>query len=258
VTVLDGLVLISGSFGMGVLGGLLGVGGGAFLVPFLVFAAGLSAKAAVAVSLCCVIGTSASASAVGGRYGLARLELSLAIEPPLVIGAVAASAVLGHVGDKVVLVGFAALMSLIVVLMVIRRRRVSATAADSGGELSPGRMVAMATAALFSGAASGFFGVGGGVLVVPALVMIGRLPLKAATATSSLCLMTSAACGGMVHWSSGILQPDVVAASMVGVLPGGFLGARLQRGLNDLLLERIFVALAAIIIVWSLIQGLRA
>jgi uncharacterized membrane protein YfcA len=61
----------------------------------------------------------------------------------------------------------------------------------------------------------------------------------------------------MVHWSSGIVQPDVVAASMVGVLPGGFLGARLQRGLNDQLLERIFVALAAIIIVWSLIQGLR-
>lgn len=254
-------MLISGSFGMGVLGGLLGVGGGAFLVPFLVFAAGLSPKAAVAVSLCCVIGTSASASAVGGRYGLARLELSLAIEPPLVVGAVAASAVLGRVGDKIVLVGFAALMSLIVVLMVIRRRRVSATATAPYDvapfeEMSPGRMMAMAAAAFFSGAASGFFGVGGGVLVVPALVMIGRLPLKQATATSSLCLMTSAACGGMVHWSSGILQPDVVAASMVGVLPGGFLGARLQRGLNDELLERIFVALAAMIIVWSLIQGL--
>jgi uncharacterized membrane protein YfcA len=256
VTLFEGLVLISGSFGMGVLGGLLGVGGGAFLVPFLVFAAGLSAKAAVAVSLCCVIGTSASASAAAGRYGLARLDLSLAIEPPLVVGAVVASAVLGRVGDKIVLVGFAALMSLIIVLMVIRRRRESATATAPSEVLSPGRMVAMATAAFFSGAASGFFGVGGGVLVVPALVMIGRLPLKQATATSSLCLMTSAACGGMVHWSSGILQPDVVAASMVGVLPGGFLGARLQRGLNDQLLERIFVALAALIIIWSLIQGL--
>lgn len=254
MTVVDVLVLVSGSFGMGVLGGLLGVGGGVFLVPFLVFAAGLSAKAAVAVSLCCVIGTSAAASAVGGRNGLARLDISLAIEPALVVGAVLASAVVGRVSDGAVMVGFAGLMAFIVVLMVVRRRRQPAH--EAPGPLSSGRMVALSVAAFWSGAASGFFGVGGGVLVVPALVMIGRLPLKSAAATSSLCLMTSAACGGMVHWSSGILQPDVVAAALVGVLPGGFLGARLQRRVNDSVLEKVFVALAAAVIALSLYQGL--
>ncbi|HEY1099954.1 MAG TPA: TSUP family transporter, partial [Myxococcota bacterium] len=69
VDVVASLMILVGSLVVGVLGGLLGVGGGVFLVPFLIFVASLSAKAAVAASLCCVIGTSASASLISGKSG---------------------------------------------------------------------------------------------------------------------------------------------------------------------------------------------
>lgn len=246
-------MIVAGSLVVGVLGGILGVGGGVFLVPFLIFVADLSPKEAVAASLCCVIGTSASASVISGKSGLARLPLALRLEPALVLGAVVASALAVRVADGAVLVGFGALLIFIVGLVVVRSR----AHVDVDQPLSALRRVLLATAGFFSGAASGLFGVGGGVLVVPALTLIGRLPLKAAAATSSLCLMSSAACGALVHWSHGLLRIDIVAASMLGVLPGGLLGARLQRRLDERVLQVAFVILAAIVAGLSIWRGVH-
>ena len=231
VTTVELMMIVAGSLVVGVLGGVLGVGGGVFLVPFLIFVADLGPKEAVAASLCCVIGTSASASVISGRSGLARLDIALRLEPALVLGAVIASVLAVRVADGAVLVGFGVLLIVIVGLVV---------------------------AGFCSGAASGLFGVGGGVLVVPALTLIGRMPLKSAAATSSLCLMSSAACGALVHWSHGLLRIDIVAASMIGVLPGGLLGARLQRRLDERVLQVAFFVLAAIVAGLSIWRGVHA
>lgn len=251
---LTAVLLTSGSLVMGLLGGILGVGGGVFLVPFLVFAADLPAKEAVAVSLCCVIGTSAAASRAAAATGAARLDLALALEPPLVVGAVVASSLAARVQDGVVLIGFAALMAGIMGLMFLRRR--TAVVGDDP-PLSTTRKAGLGVAAFASGAASGLFGVGGGVLVVPGLTLIGRLPLKTAATTSSLALMTSAACGGMVYLANGLLPPAIVAVSLAGVLPGGFLGSRLQRRLPERVLLGMFLVLGAVVIALSLWRGLR-
>jgi uncharacterized membrane protein YfcA len=249
------ILLAAGSFVMGLLGGVLGVGGGVFLVPFLVFAADLPAKEAVAVSLCCVIGTSAAASRAAASSGTARLDLALTLEPALVLGAVAASSLAARVADGAVLIGFALLMAVIMGLMLVRR---GAPVDGEGPALTPARRVGLTVAAGASGAASGLFGVGGGVLVVPALTLIGRLPLKTAATTSSLALMTSAACGGMVYFANGLLQPGIVAVALLGVLPGGFLGSRLQRRLPESVMLGLFMALAVVVIGLSLWRGLRA
>jgi hypothetical protein len=242
-----------GSLGMGVLGGLLGVGGGVFLVPWLVMAAGVDPHAAVGVSLLCVIGTSAASSFVAGRSGTARLDVALRLEPFLVVGAVLASLLGGRIGDRPLLLGFAGLIVLIAVLVVVRTRLPGPPHAP-GEPMARGRLVA--TLAFFSGAASGLFGVGGGVLVVPALVLAGRMPLKEAATTSSLCLMTSAAAAGAVHAANGALPLDVVGLALVGVLPGGVVGARLQPRVPDRVLEVAFVILAFVVAAMTIHKAL--
>ena len=254
MSVVELILVIAGSVGVGVLGGILGVGGGVFLVPFLIFVADLGPKEAVAVSLCCVIGTSASASVVSGKSGIARLDVALRLEPALVLGAVIASALAVKVNDGAVLVGFGVLLVLIAVLVIVRSR----AHVDVDQPLSPLRRVVLVIAGFFSGAASGLFGVGGGVLVVPSLTLIGRMPLKAAASTSSLCLMSSAACGALVHWSHGLLRMDIVAAVMLGVLPGGLIGARWQRRLDERVLHASFFTLAVIVAGLSITRGLSA
>ena len=252
---LPGFLLVAGgSAFMGVLGGLLGVGGGVFLVPFLIFAADLPPKEAVAVSLCCVIGTSASASFVTARANLPRLDVSLRVEPALIIGAVLASAVGGKLSDDIVVVGFGLLM-LVIIGLVQLRRRVRSLSADDDAPLSTRRRIGLVMAAFLSGAASGIFGVGGGVLVVPALALVARLPLRTAAATSSLCLMISASSAAYVHWGHGNLRPEIVAAAIVGVLPGGMIGARLQRRASERHMEIAFTVLALVVAGLSIARG---
>ncbi|MDP2339537.1 MAG: sulfite exporter TauE/SafE family protein [Deltaproteobacteria bacterium] len=252
------LIVVVGSFAVGVLGGLLGVGGGVFLVPFLVMFDVATPKMAVAISLCCVICTSAAAALVSGRNlanqpGTARLSTALRLEPALVTGAVVASLFGVRVGDGALLIGFGLLILFIALLIRVRSR----FAAPDDAPWSSRRMAFVVALAFLSGAASGLFGVGGGVLVVPTLVLVGRWPLKAAAATSSLCLMTSAAAGAAVHHAYAPLPVDVVAAVIVGVLPGGFAGARLQRVASDTVLEAVFIALAVVVAGLSIWRGLQ-
>ena len=247
------LIVVVGSFAVGVLGGLLGVGGGVFLVPFLVLFDIATPKMAVAISLCCVICTSAAAALVSGRNGLARMSTALKLEPALVAGAVIASLLAVRVGDDTLLVGFGLLILFIAVLIGVRRR----FAAPTDAPWSKARHGVVLALAFASGGASGLFGVGGGVLVVPTLVLVGRWPLKAAAATSSLCLMTSAAAGAAVHHAHAPLPVDVIAAVIVGVLPGGVLGARLQRVTREAVLEGVFIVLAVVVAGLSVWRGLQ-
>ncbi len=245
-------VVSLGSFAMGILGGLLGVGGGVFLVPWLVMVAGLDARAAVGVSLCSVIATSAASSFVAGRRGEARLDVALRLEPYLIAGAVLASVVGVRVAEGPLLLGFAAFVVVVAGLVFLRGRR-------AGSERAPGLPVVrpgiVAGLAFVSGAASGLFGVGGGVLVVPALVLVGRMPLKEAATTSSLCLMSSAAAGAAVHLAQGTLPASSVALAVVGVLPGGIVGARLQRRVSARVLETTFVVLALLVAALTAMRG---
>ncbi|MBM4281437.1 MAG: sulfite exporter TauE/SafE family protein [Deltaproteobacteria bacterium] len=246
-------VIVSvGSLAMGVLGGLLGVGGGVFLVPWLVMAAGVGAREAVGVSLLCVIATSAASSYVAGRRGDARLDVSLRLEPFLVVGALVASAMGVRVAEGPLLVGFAVFILIVAALVWVRGR-------FAGVERPPGLPVERhgivnALAAL-SGAASGLFGVGGGVLLIPGLVLLGRMPVKEAATTSSLCLMSSAAAGAVVHLTQGGLPVDVVAIAVVGVLPGGLWGARLQQRVSARTLETTFMVLALAVAVLTALKG---
>lgn len=248
----EAVIVVVGTFVTGVLGGLLGVGGGVFLVPFLVFFDVASAKAAVGISLACVICTSAVSSWVTGKTGDARLGTALRLEPALVAGAVAASALGARIDDGVLLVGFG--VFILGIAGLLRARKHFAAADDA--PWSRGRLAIIVTLAFFSGAASGLFGVGGGVLVVPALVLVGRIPLRAAAATSSLCLMTSAAAAAAVHHAHTALPTDVIALAIIGVLPGGFLGARLQRRTSEGKLEALFAVLAVVVAGLSFWRGL--
>lgn len=252
------VVTALGSLAVGVVGGAFGVGGGIFLVPLLVWT-GLRPVEAVGVSLFCVIGTSAGASSVALKNGEANLGLSLLLEPFLLIGAVGAGLVAPHVGDAELLYAFAALLLLVAVTTALRGRGAAAVpptgepgmfdGASSGVAYRPQRRGALPPAMLAAGVASGLFGIGGGALVVPLLSQVARLPMRAATATSTVSLMVTAGAAGAVHLAHGTVPLDVVAWALLGVIPGGLVGARLQSRLSDRALRAVFALLALLVAV---------
>lgn len=262
------LLILLGSFVVGILGALLGVGGGTFLVPFLVLLVQLEPVAAVGVSLFCVIGTSVGAASSALKRGQANIGLALSIEPIMLVASVGASLLAQRMGGALLLALFA-LMMLGVSGLFFRLWRTGhhrppvapsePARLDDGAVLEPGatepvryrpqRRLLLSTLIGLTGAASGLFGIGGGVVNVPLLSLVGRVPLRAATATSVLTLTITGASAGAVHLAYGSVPGALVGIALVGVVPGGMIGARLQRLLPERTLRLLFACLALVVAV---------
>ncbi len=265
----DVLLTLFGSFAVGVIGAALGVGGGTFLVPFLVLFAELRPVEAVGISLFCVIGTSVGGASAAIKSGQANLGLALVLEPILLLTSVGASLLAQRMEDALLLGLFALMLTAIAGLFFYvwqRNLGVDAVAPSGAARLvdgvvqepgvggvsyRPQRLPVLGGLVGLTGLASGLFGIGGGVLNVPFLTLVSRVPLRAAASTSVLTMSVTGAAAGAVHLAHGSVPGALVAASLLGVVPGGLLGARVQRRLPERKLRFAFATLALIVAVMT-------
>jgi uncharacterized membrane protein YfcA len=106
---------------------------------------------------------------------------------------------------------------------------------------------------LAAGVLAGLFGIGGGVVIVPALVYFARMPLQSAIGTSlGALLLPVGALGAWTYYRHGHLDPRTALWVALGLFLGAFLGARLAESVSDLTLRRLFaVFLSAVAVkVW--------
>jgi uncharacterized membrane protein YfcA len=95
----------------------------------------------------------------------------------------------------------------------------------------------------FAGMLSGMLGVGGGVIQVPAMNLLMRVPVKAAAGTSAFMVGITAIATAFVYYSQGKIDPTVVVPAMVGVFAGSQLGSRLTRRVQAQRMVSLFVAI---------------
>ncbi|MEP6590040.1 MAG: sulfite exporter TauE/SafE family protein [Gemmatimonadota bacterium] len=103
---------------------------------------------------------------------------------------------------------------------------------------------------LGAGVLSGLFGIGGGVVIVAALVSMGRMPVHTATGTSLAALLLPVGLfGAREYWKAG--HVDIRAAMLIagGIAIGVFFGARYAQGLTGATLQRAFAVFLAIMAV---------
>ena len=212
----------------GALGALLGVGGGVILVPGLVLVAGLPFTAAVGTSLVCIVGTSSSAAAEYLRQG--RVDLGWAVEFQwyTVLGAVLAALVASAVPSRPLEIAFAVLLTVTAIRMWPRR----------GGETPPPpagtlRAGAARVSGVGAGAVAGFLGIGGGLVNVPILHLLLGVPFDRAVATSVYVIGMTATAGGSVYLMRGDVDVATAGATLVGVVLGAGLAARVGHRLDQ-------------------------
>jgi hypothetical protein len=92
----------------------------------------------------------------------------------------------------------------------------------------------------FGGVASGLFGIGGGLIVVPILASIVGLPMHIAVATSMLTMIFTSISGASTHIMLGHVLLEYAAPLLVGIVIGAQLGARTAKQLRPVSLERVF------------------
>ncbi len=250
--------LLAAGAATGMIGSILGIGGGIFLVPALVLWFDVPIAHAAGAGLVAVIATSSAASASNIKKGTANMPLGLVLETSTVLGAITGGLLAAHSPDRAVIGVFGALLAAITVLLWRDPVEDCAKAAPARGALGGEyydaserrtvrygvrRMPAALSAGFLAGNLSGLLGVGGGVLKVPVLHLWCGVPMKAAAATSNFMIGVTAAAGAIVYFGHGRLDATLSATVALGVLAGSTLGAKTAGRLRDPWVRRAFAVL---------------
>ena len=231
--------------------GLIGGGGSILTVPILVYVLGYPMKSAVPMSLGVVGITSAVGALRHVRTGAVRLPAALAFAPGAMIGALAGTRLAGALSGRAQLVIFAVVMAGAAAAMF---RPVQAAPREAAASGMLRAAVRAAPAGLGVGVLTGLVGVGGGFLIVPALVLLLGLPMHQAIGTSLVVIALNSAVGVAgyagrvaVNWGAMAL---FTALAVAGVLVGAGLAprvpaGRLRRGFA------IFLVVMAAFILWQ-------
>ncbi|WP_288799295.1 sulfite exporter TauE/SafE family protein [uncultured Arsenicicoccus sp.] len=288
LTAIPAALLVGALAGLliGVVMGALGGGGAVLLVPALVLGLGIDAVPATTMCLV-VVGLASLVSAwSSGRRGLVDARMAGAFVLCGVLGSALGTRLSHLVDEELLLAMFGGLLLVIAVLMVRRGR--DAGASDAGVPVHRGQpdvpvdgLAGGAVDGLAGGAAgshrvahrtrwgplvgaatgvsllTGFFGVGGGFAIVPALTLL-RVPMRVAVGTSLLVIAGNCLTSLVWRWPTlARLDWPLTTALTVSMVVGGLIGARVGRHVSPPRLQLAFGILLVLVAAVTLLQTLR-
>ena len=259
--------------------GLTGGGGSIFAVPMLVFGLAVSAREAIGISLAAVGAT----ALIGGLRRLFRGEVEvrtgLLFAVSGMLGAPVGSWLGQWIPETLLLVLFAALMLLVASRMWLKATRTpeqipALLNLDGASTVEPGPtcrrdpegtlrltsrcFAVLVVAGVVTGVLSGLFGVGGGFVIVPSLVLITRMGIHRAVATSLLVIALVSGSGLASYLASGASLPlDLTSLFVVGGIVGMELGIRASRRLGGPGLQKIFASAMVLVAAFIVIKSLN-
>lgn len=254
------LIAIAVIFGVliGLIMGVLGGGGSILTVPILVYVLALTPQEATTASLI-IVGVAAAISTVGhARRGRVRWEGGLAFGAIGVIGSLAGSRLNSIIDAQVLLIGFAAVMFVAAGAMF---RRVSAAddISPSVARTKTAAAVRVVVAALVVGLLTGLFGVGGGFVIVPALLLALRYPMPTAVGTSLFIATINSAVAYAERFRYGIAVPwEIVLPFVLAAVVGATAGTALASRTNSKKLTRAFAILLVVVGSYVLARAVTA
>ncbi len=271
MSILELLVFFASGTVTGIIGAMLGVGGGVFIIPVLVIALGIPVRTAIAASIIAVIATSSAAAGIYLGSRLSNIRLGMTLETATTIGGLAGGLTAVSLSQGVLQWLFAGVLVLTAVAIWRRAHERAAVpeAADEGPlgshyydpalqrevRYRPVRLPVGWGVSLLAGVASGLFGIGGGVIKVPAMVLGMRVPTKAAMATSDFMIGVTAVASAFVYYAHGDLDVLIAAPVAIGTFVGSLLGASWAPRVRGRVLSRVF---AGLLLVLAVQMALRA
>jgi uncharacterized protein len=238
--------------------GLLGGGGSILTVPVFVYVLGYDPKLAIAMSLP-VVGTTSLLGAVAHwRAGNVRLETAALFGVAAMVAAYVGARLARLLTGAVQLSLLAVIMVAAAISMFMNARRSSSTTA---GESPTGRAASLQLlipVALVVGLITGIVGIGGGFLIVPALVLLGGVAMKQAVGTSLLVIAMNCA-SGFAGYIGRVEIPWPFVLSFLAVAAIGILvGTSLARRVPQRALKQAFAVFLIVMGTFILVQNRRA
>ena len=208
--------------------GLIGGGGSIMATPLLLYVVGLPPHVAIGTGALSVSANALFNFAGHARCGHVRWRSALIFATVGVLGAFVGSTLGKHFDGQRLLFLFAILMVVVGLLML--RAKPGAAEADLTCTLGE-ELPRVSGAALAVGGLSGFFGIGGGFLIVPGLLMSTRMPMIFAVGSSLLAVATFGLATALNYAASGLVDWPVAGLYIVGGVLGGLAGMRMASAL---------------------------
>ncbi|MDI3297956.1 MAG: sulfite exporter TauE/SafE family protein [Bacillota bacterium] len=270
------LIAFAASVVFGLLGSLLGLGGGVFVVPMLTLGLGLDIHDAIGASIVTVIATSSGAAATYVRDRLTNIRIGMFLEMATTTGAITGAFLGGVVPARYLYIVFALLMGWSALNSMqqtrgdlpdpgragplVRRLRLAGSYYDAALD----RQVEYAATGVpqgfgmmyVAGLISGLLGIGSGALKVLAMDGLMRLPLKVSSATSNFMIGVTAAASAAIYFARGDIRPETTAPVALGVLLGASLGSLLLTRIGNRTLRLVAIPVLLFIGVEMLLRGL--
>lgn len=256
----DTIALILVAAAASTLGSLLGLGGGVFMVPVFTLYLGVDEKVAIGASAVAVVLNSVIGSTNHLKNRFTNLRLAMVLLVTTTAGALVGALFSVRAPVSILNAIFGAVLTYAAVSMLLKRRptspalidlpdpwRLQASFSDSQSAnaitYTPVRMPIGLGVSGFAGTISGMLGVGGGVVQVPAMNLLMKVPVKAAAGTSTFMVGITAVATSVVFYADEKLDPTVVTPALIGVLVGAQVGSRLTKRVSAQRLVMIFVVI---------------
>ena len=238
-----------GAIIVGLILGLLGSGGSAIMVPILVYLVGHDAKISIAESMAIVGAISLTGAVPFARRKQVDWQSVFLFGLPAMLGTFIGAWLGGLATDAVQLTVFGAVLLLAAGFMIRKAFGEKAASDIEGDSPRPALTFSRGGLIVFEGtvvgALTGFVGVGGGFLIVPALLILGKLPMRTAIGTSLVIIVLKSAVG-FLKYQNFLTQhnlsvdwPTIAIFVAIGMI-GCFVGQALNSKLNQRALKQVF------------------
>jgi uncharacterized membrane protein YfcA len=240
---------------------MVGQGGGSLYVPILL-ALGMGVHDAATTSLFVIVATSISAALIFRRRRTVDWKLALAIEPPTIALAFVGGLLANSIDATVIKIVFAGVLIIASIFMIRPASEKESNNSPGWGHWSrkigdkgyvvrlPGLMPVTAAA----GFVAGMIGISGGIFKLPAMVLIGRVPMRIAIGTSSLMVAATALGGLSGHIVGGSFNVVAALPLAAAAFVGGRLGSSLSIRVNAPALRVLFAIILIITSVWMIVD----
>lgn len=237
----------------GLLSGMFGVGGGTVIVPMLVLLLRFDQRLAAGTSLAAIVPTAAVGVVSYAVHGSVAWIPALILAAGAVVGAQIGTWLLARIPQNALRWGFVAFLAVVIVMLFV-----VVPSRDAELVLTLGSIIGLVALGLFTGIMAGLLGVGGGVIVVPALMFLFGTSDLIAKGTSLLMMIPTAVSGTVGNLRRG--NVDLLGAGLVGVAActTTAVGAWLATLMSPLVANILFAVFLAFIAVQMAVKAIRA
>ncbi len=235
--------------------GLVGGGGSILAVPLMVYVVGVpDAHLAIGTSAIAVAANAAVNLSNHSRGGTVVWSCALVFAAAGIAGALAGSLLGKMLDGQKLLALFALVMLVIAMLMLKTRSRIG----EPDVKMSMANLPAIVGLGLATGTLSGFFGIGGGFLIVPALMLATGMPIMNAVSSSLVAVTAFGMTTALSYAWSGLVAWGLACLFIAGGVAGGLAGTRAARHLSARrgVLNIVFAAVIIAVALYMLARNL--